>query len=205
MTRFTLHLVRHGLTEWNAAHRIQGQTNSDLTDVGVRQATAVGRALSHFPLRALYASDLDRAQQTAARIQASVGLDIRSDPRLRETAFGVLEGLTWSEAESQHPEVYRNLWESEYDYVIPGGESRAQTLARALAAFEEYADRHDGEHVAAVSHGGLKAYFLRHVLRMPFTGPRGFKTENGSISTFECKNGRWRLLTWGAVAHLTAA
>ncbi len=197
-----LHLIRHGRTEWNAAGKIQGHTNSDLTELGHRQAAAIGRALTHYPIEALYASDLDRAQQTAVGIRSALGLDVRTDPRLRETGFGIFEGLTWAEAEAEHPAVYRDYMTSAFEFEVPGGESRAQTLNRALSAFADYAKRHGGTQIAAVSHGGLMAYFLRHVLQMPMDSSRRFKTENGCICTFEFKKDRWRLLTWGAVAHL---
>ncbi len=202
MSDLVLHLIRHGRSEWNAAERIQGHSNSDLTALGRQQAAAAGRALTRFPLAALYASDLDRAQQTATEIQTAVGLSIQTDARLRETGFGVFEGLTWPQVEAQDPEAYRALRGQDHTFVVPGGESRAQTLERSLDAFDEYTRRHPGQHVAAVTHGGLMAFFLRYVLGMPFDGPSTFKTENGNISTFVRKGDRWKLLTWGATAHL---
>ena len=153
-----------------------------------------------FPLAALYASDLDRAQQTAAAIRESVALEIRTDPRLRESSFGIFEGLTWAEVEQAHPDVQQRLLDPLFQ--VPGGESRTETLERTLAAFEDYGSRHTGEHVAVVTHGGVMGFFLRHVFGMPLVGRSPFRTVNGNISTFERKDGRWKLVTWGATAHL---
>ena len=203
MKPFTLHLVRHGESEWNAAGRVQGQSNSNLSDLGQRQAEATGKALVNKPLSALYASDLDRAQQTAAQIRAHTDLDVQTDPRLRETDFGDWEGLRWTEIETQYAtELTAIGGEGGHKIVIPGGESRAQTLERAKDVLSSLADKHAGEQIVAVSHGGLIAYFLRYVLGMSLDGRGPFKTENCSINTFERTSKGWRLITWGAVAHL---
>ena len=202
MTKLVLHLVRHGRSEWNAAGRIQGHSNSDLDEVGRQQAQRVGRALARRPLKALYASDLTRAQQTAAGIREATGLDIQTDIRLRETNFGVLEGLTWEEAKQHQPEAYAAYMGRNYRYVVPNGESRWQTLERALEAFEALADRHPDQEIAVVSHGGLISFFLRYVIGIPYDAEHRFKTANASISTFDRKELGWRLLTWGATSHL---
>lgn len=202
MANSIIHLVRHGQSEWNAAGRMQGHSNSDLTELGRRQATAAGRALARRPLTALYASDLDRAQQTAALIQAQTGHPISTDARLRETGFGVLEGLTWPEIEARHPEAYAAFRAGRYEYVIEGGESRAQTLKRGLEVLSAIADHHSGEEVAAITHGGLMGYFFRHVVGIPLETPSKFHTANAAISSFERKEGGWKLITWGAADHL---
>ncbi|MEO1334344.1 MAG: histidine phosphatase family protein [Myxococcota bacterium] len=198
---FTLHLVRHGQSKWNALGRIQGQTNSELDEIGLHQADCAGRALKKRPLTALYASDLVRAQQTAKAIARYVDLDVRTDARLRETNFGILEGLTWAEAEANHPEVYKHM--REHDFLLPEGESRLQTLERAREIFEELAAQHGPCEVAAVSHGGLIAFFLKDVVGIPLSYRARFKTANASISTFQRTPEGWRLITWGAVDHLT--
>ncbi len=198
-----LHLVRHGLSEWNVEGRVQGHLNSDLTEVGRQQAIATGLALAQRSISALYASDLDRARQTAEHISQATGLEVRLDPRIREASLGIFEGLTWPEIETRYPDESRALKDSGgYDYTVPGAESRAQTLERALAAFSEIALRHPEQQVVAVTHGGLMSAFLRYVLSIPPNTRPAFKTANGSISTFEPTTNGWRLLTWGAVDHL---
>ena len=61
-------IVRHGETAWNAEHRVQGQLDIPLNNIGLRQAQAVGRALKDERFDAIYSSDLVRARQTAAPI-----------------------------------------------------------------------------------------------------------------------------------------
>ncbi len=92
-TRPALWLVRHGESTWNIAGLAQGHNDeAELTERGLEQAA---EAAGHFhgrAVRAIYASDLLRAQQTAAVFAAVLGLPVRTDARLRERSLGVLEG-----------------------------------------------------------------------------------------------------------------
>lgn len=204
--RTLLHLVRHGQTEWNAARRVQGQTNSDLTAVGQAQADALARGFSERLIpslgeapSALYASDLGRAVQTAAPIGRALDLEIRTDPGLREMGFGALEGLSWTEVEASHPEISLHLWGDNADPTIraPDGESRSEMHDRSAAALRAICERHLGSTVVAVSHGGVIGFFLRGVLGIPFHLRPGFSTPNCAVASFRYQDGRFKLLLWG--------
>lgn len=198
----TVHVVRHGQTTWNAAGKIQGQTESDLTELGRAQARKVAEALRARPLTAIYSSDLRRATQTATPLAAATGLEPVLQVELRERHYGVLETLTWPEVESNHPELYAGLQVGDGGMRLPGGESREDLLARVGPAFDRIADAHPGEEVAVVTHGGVVAAFLTLVMGLP-SGPRPpVRTLNGGISTFERWGDKWKLITWGSIAHL---
>ena len=86
-------LVRHGESTWNTAGLCQGHNDeAELTERGLRQAAEAAAQFGYRPVRAIYASDLCRAQQTAAAFSAVLGLPVHDDPRLRERCLGVLEG-----------------------------------------------------------------------------------------------------------------
>jgi 2,3-bisphosphoglycerate-dependent phosphoglycerate mutase len=88
-----LWLVRHGESTWNVAGLAQGQRDqAELTSRGVRQASDAAWRFRDHPIRAIYASDLRRARQTAAAFAAVVGVPVFADARLRERSLGVLEG-----------------------------------------------------------------------------------------------------------------
>ena len=90
-------LVRHGESTWNVAGRCQGHNDeAELTERGLRQAAAAAAQFGYRPVRAIYSSDLRRAQQTAAAFAAVLGLPVRLDARLRERCLGVLEGTPHS-------------------------------------------------------------------------------------------------------------
>jgi probable phosphoglycerate mutase len=88
-----LWLVRHGESTWNVAGLAQGHHDqAELTARGMRQASDAARRFRDHPVRAIYASDLRRARQTAAAFAAVAGLPVFADARLRERKLGLLEG-----------------------------------------------------------------------------------------------------------------
>src|ERR1700761_6197895 len=88
-----LWLVRHGESTWNIAGLAQGHNDeAELTERGLRRAADAAAQFGYRPVRAIYASDLRRAQQTAAAFAAVLGLPVHADTRLRERCLGVLEG-----------------------------------------------------------------------------------------------------------------
>src|ERR1700751_3089936 len=89
----TVWLVRHGESTWNVEGLSQGHNDeAEPTGRGVRQAADAAAQFGYRPVRAIYASDLRRAQQTAAAFAAVLGLPVHADARLRERSLGVLEG-----------------------------------------------------------------------------------------------------------------
>ena len=96
-----LYLVRHGQTYLNKYHRIQGWSDSPLTDKGIADAKRAGQRLAQVTFAAAYASDTTRAQNTAKRILAANAqpVTLTTEPAFREENFGYFEGLdtglTW--------------------------------------------------------------------------------------------------------------
>ena len=148
----TLYLARHGETDWNRELRIQGSSDIELNDLGRRQAQALAQELEHVDLDAIYSSDLSRARQTAEAVAALHGLEIELDPRLRERSFGSWEGLTREDI-AMLPEGERH-----------DGESDDEVRERVLEAIQAIADRHPGENVLVVAHGGALNALWHHAI-----------------------------------------
>jgi 2,3-bisphosphoglycerate-dependent phosphoglycerate mutase len=90
-----LWLIRHGESTWNTLGLAQGHSDqAELTSRGQRQAAKVAERFRGLAVRAVYASDLRRAQQTAVPLAAAVGIPVVLDARLRERSLGVLEGTS---------------------------------------------------------------------------------------------------------------
>jgi probable phosphoglycerate mutase len=198
-----LFLVRHGESEGNLRGRVQGQSESPLTDRGRAQARAAGRALRNRGIRHVYSSDLERARESAELIDESLGLGFAQDPRLREMCFGQLEGLAWSELDVYYAEAEARGEGDWYTHRPPGGESRAELTERVVDTLSDLVDRHRGETLLLVSHGGFIGFLLRRVLGLPGT-PRyvGFRTPNGAIHRFDHRDERFHLVTWAEQVHL---
>lgn len=195
-------LIRHGETEWNRERRMQGQTNTPLSDLGRAQAAAVGQRLANHPFAALYSSDLQRAWDTAAAIARASGRTIISQPRLRERTFGILEGMTNAEMAQRHPAEHARFELRDPDYTVPGGESPRQFFARSLACLEEIAAVHAGECVIVVTHGLVLDTLYRAAHNMPIEVKREAPLLNASLNTFERTAEGWTEKAWGDVEHL---
>jgi probable phosphoglycerate mutase len=204
MQRTRVIVVRHGETAWNNEKRWQGHLDSPLTAKGLSQAQALARRLSGERFSALYTSDLGRAYQTAQLIAAATGHSVVLDSRLRERKLGVFQGLTSEEIRAVHAEEYELYRIRDPDHALPGGESLRQQVDRNLRCFEELAQRHLGESIVVVTHGGVLSGLFRHVLSIPMQAPRRFAFANSSLNIFIFQEGDWMLQTWGDVSHLAS-
>lgn len=150
----TVILVRHGVTEWNYAGRVQGRSDIPLAPEGERQAEAVARRLAGEPWDAIYSSPLQRAYQTAQAIARQTGhSQVITDARLVEREMGAAEGM--------HDVDLPLLWPGVAWDDLPGMEPPERLAARAHEALTEIAARHAGGRVICVSHGSLIRHFLR--------------------------------------------
>ncbi|MDG4796123.1 histidine phosphatase family protein [Micromonospora sp. WMMD1082] len=151
MTR--LIIWRHGNTDWNAASRVQGQTDVPLNDLGREQARTAAPLLAALRPDALVASDLSRAAETAAALAALTGLPVRSDRRLRERHFGSWQGLLLTQAAERFPEEYAR-WRAGDPEPGAGVEPLDEVGKRMGAALQEAADEVAGGTVVIATHGG---------------------------------------------------
>ncbi len=198
-------LIRHGLTEFNRLRIFQGQSDSRLTDEGLNQARLLApriRALTSTSRR-LYTSDLGRARQTAELIRDPDRHELIDEPGLRERGYGLFEGLRKEEIPGLHPEVWSRYESGDPDYAVPGGESQRAFHGRAVETMDAIADRHPGELVVAVSHGGVLTAFALHVLGLAVDAPAPFEIGNTSFSRFlRDDGGRWTIRCLGDQGHL---
>ena len=202
MQRTHVIIVRHGQTEWNIRGIRQGHFDSNLTERGIAQAKALAQRLAREHFTALYSSDLGRAVQTAKEIAGLTGHEVITDARLRERHLGIFQGLNGDEITAKYPEERRQFRTLGPDYVIPGGESMRQQVARNVAYLNELALKHRGEQIVVVTHGGVVSGFFRHTLEIPLEAPRRFEFVNAGLNVFAREEEIWLLLTWGDVSHL---
>jgi probable phosphoglycerate mutase len=197
-------LVRHGETEWNREGRIQGyHADSSLTENGRVQASRLAARLASEGPLSLHSSDSGRARQTVTPIAVALGLDIAYDAALRERNYGVFEGRTYAELESEHPEAYRKFRSRDPAYAPPGGESGDQFRDRVMAALGRVAAAAGGRRAAVITHGGVLGVAYRHIAGVSPDSKRDYALHNASINRIVCSDGRWSLESWGDVAHLS--
>ncbi len=202
----TILMMRHGETGWNAERRLQGHTDIALNRAGEHQAQLLALALRGERFDAIVASDLVRAHQTAHAIAERHGLPVHSDARLRERCYGRFEGLCYSDIERDFPTEYAAWQARDIDAVMPPGlrvaESFRQFYQRTTAAILDWAQRHPGQTLALVAHGGVLECAHRAATGMRLDSPRDFTIHNASINRFSVHDGVLRLDDWGDIDHL---
>ena len=201
LTRFIV--IRHGETAWNAQGRIQGHLDSPLNEEGMAQALLVAERLAAEPFDHFYSSDLGRALQTAQPLADRTGKQPVATQELRERRLGAFQGLTAAQCQDAYPEDYRRFHGRDPDHAMPGGESIRELNRRVATLFEELADRHAGERIVSVTHGGVLDALYRFVVRVPLDRPRDFPIYNASLNQVRREAGGWVLERWGDISHLT--
>lgn len=162
-------LLRHGQSPLSVERRYSGRGNPELTREGLEQAAAAATALAarHVAadghIRAVISSPLLRARQTAEPVAGVLGLGVTVEDRLTETDFGAWEGLTFSEAAAQDPEVHR-AWLGDSAVSPPGGESFDLVAGRVYGALDDLLRRFPGQTVVVVSHVTPIKLILRRAL-----------------------------------------
>ncbi len=195
--------VRHGETSWNVDARIQGQLDIGLNDQGQWQARRVGQALAGEPVAAIYSSDLQRAWHTAEHIARVAGLGVAPVRELRERHFGRFEGRTFKEIEEAWPDG-AHAWRKRYpDWAPPdGGETLLQLRERVQRAVCDLAQRHTGELIVIVAHGGVLDTLYRVATGQEVNSPRTWELPNGAINRLLWTPGGLSLVGWSDTQHL---
>jgi 2,3-bisphosphoglycerate-dependent phosphoglycerate mutase len=135
-------LARHGQSEWNLKNLFTGWRDPGLTERGIDEARAAGRALTQagYGFDIAFTSELARAQRTCALILEEMGLsdlEVLRSQALNERDYGDLAGLNKDDARAQWGEEQVHLWRRSYDVRPPGGESLKDTAARVLPYYIE--------------------------------------------------------------------
>jgi probable phosphoglycerate mutase len=199
-------LIRHGETDWNVEKRLQGHSDIPLNSEGMRQAAALGRVLRDEPLDAIFASDLQRARDTAQAIATPRGMALQIDRDLRERCYGAFEGLIHSEINERFPVDFVAWKQRDLDVRYPDGKYRAETLrefaARAMACVSRLASRKDYRRIAVVTHGGVLDTLHRQANSIGYEHPRSFEVLNASINRLKWDGEKFHVLAWADVAHL---
>ncbi len=196
-------LAPHAPTDWNAQSRLQGHSDTALSDAGRCQAALLANRLLAVPIDEVHASDLRRAMETAAPIARPRDLAVQSDPRLRELNFGNWEGMTYEEVGQADPQGLA-AWEANVlDTAPPGGETLARMADRVGQFFGELRARGDEERtILIVAHRGSLQVLLCQALGMAPQARWQFHLEPASLSELNLYNQGPVLTSLNDIHHL---
>ena len=185
-----LYLMRHGQTVFNLKGKIQGASDSPLTDHGIEQAQAAARYFenNHIEFDTLFSSSQERACDTLENAVPNHQHNYVRLKGLKEWHFGVFEG--------ESIELLKKIKQPKTlygDYVVPfGGESRVQVEQRMTDTLTEIMEHHCGKTTLAVSHGSTIGLFIRRCLG--YEEGSSFDIGNCHILKFEYQDGQFNFI-----------
>ena len=159
----TLYLIRHAEAEGNLYRRIHGWYDALITDNGYRQIKALEGRFAGVPVDAVYSSDLFRTKTTARAVYVPKGLELHTDPGLREIHMGDWEDHPWGEIREVDGDRLTQFNRSDPAWQAPNGESLGQAGARMERTIRAIAQKHPDQTVALFSHGTAIRQFLANV------------------------------------------
>ncbi|MDE2617116.1 MAG: histidine phosphatase family protein [Burkholderiales bacterium] len=196
-------LIRHGETDWNRELRFQGQLDVPLNAIGLEQARRVADRLALQPVHALVSSDLQRALQTAQALAQRAGYAAPlSESGLREQHFGMAEGLRAPDIQARHPQAWAQWVRFDEHYAFDGGECTRDFHVRVLGVLRALAQRHAGQTLAVVTHGGVLDMVYRSALGLSLSGPRVSEIPNAGINRVRLQGEAIEILDWADTRHL---
>lgn len=173
-------LARHGETDYNVAHRFQGQTAVPLNARGVQQAHDLAAVAAQHEWAAFYCSPVLRARQTADIVAAAIGMEPVEDARFMETDTGDWTDLTHDEVRAMDPAGFDHYLHSDEEFGFPGGETLVQQQARVAEGIDEISRSVTGSALVVCHRGVMRVALCR-------THPRGLdafmeiEVPNGSL------------------------
>lgn len=191
-----LYLLRHGQTDANAFGIIQGQSsNLPLNNIGIKQAELTAEALYKTNLNYVYVSPALRARQTAKKILENHNPMILSETHLNlaEINFGVLEGITFAEAEETYPNLLKIYRENPSQCVFTEGESMAEAYERIGQAINTILISHlKDESILIVSHGGAMSLIFLYLFNLDMDKMfHAVRHSNCGLSIIDLKTSIW--------------
>ena len=198
-----IYVIRHAEAEGNLYRRIHGRYDSLVTEMGKLQIKALEKRFEDIHIDAVYSSDLRRTVATAAAVCVPKKLKLVTVPELREVRMGVWEDKCWGEIERDMPEEHDNYNRMPHKWNIEGGEPFYELAERITGAVKSIAEKHDGESIALVTHGGAIRSLLCAVMKLPPEEiTKIFYCDNTAVSLLNYENGELSIEYMNDNSHL---
>ena len=171
-------LIRHGEPE--GGRRYRGQIDDPLSDRGWRQMREAVGTERHW--QRIVTSPLARCKAFALELGARHRIPVSEDTRLMEVGFGVWEGKTRQELETEVPGQVSRFYLDPVKHRPPGAEPLDVFTARVQAGFEDLLEKHAGLNILVVAHAGVIRAVIAHVLGAPVESMYRIQVDNAGIS-----------------------
>ncbi len=190
MKSYTIHLIRHGLTEGNLLGQYVGRTDSPLAQEGIDALQELKEKYGYPQAQAYYTSPLTRCRETLRILYPDAQPEMIDD--FRECDFGDWEGKTAKQL-AEEDENFLKWMENGNNATPPNGESTAQLVYRTCKAFEKLVEemlRSGTTSAVVVAHGGTLMSILS-AYGLPRASFYDWMTENGCGYSMRITPGLW--------------
>jgi phosphoserine phosphatase len=148
----TIYITRHGETLWNTLKKIQGWSDSPLTDKGIKEAELLSKRLKDINLDIIYSSPSGRAFKTAEILKGSRKIDIIPRDNFREIHLGEWEGKDRDYLSNKYGEAFERFWSRPDLYEPFEGESFKDIQNRAIKEMNRIVKENQGKTILIVTH-----------------------------------------------------
>jgi probable phosphoglycerate mutase len=189
-----IYLARHGQTDWNADHRLQGATDTVLNGAGREQAAKLAERLRGLKMDAVYSSTLRRSLETANTVRGPVPLEALAG--LNERRLGMFEGRRVDATDPLTAREYARR-SQEPDDTLDGGESLTQFFDRVRATVMAIRSQRPSGTILIVGHGGTNQMIVRALLGLSAQQAQSFEQANDDLYAIDLAPGSpARLWKW---------
>jgi probable phosphoglycerate mutase len=189
-----IYLARHGQTDWNADHRLQGATDTVLNGAGREQAAKLAERLRGLKMDAVYSSTLRRSLETANTVRGPVPLEALAG--LNERRLGMFEGRRVDATDPLAAREYARR-SQEPDDTLDGGESLTQFFDRVRATVMAIRSQRPSGTILIVGHGGTNQMIVRALLGLSAQRAQSFEQANDDLYAIDLGPGSpARLWKW---------
>lgn len=164
-----IYLIRHGEVEGAGTPRYNGHTDVGLSPRGIEQYHALKGRFDGTRIKACYTSDLTRCVTGARLLGEHLGIEPVVERNLREMCVGVWEGKSWTELMARYPDEWEARLKDIVSYRVPQGENLVDVHERVMPVVDSIAERHRGEEVLVVAHGGTNRVILLNAIGAPLS------------------------------------
>jgi len=164
-----LYIMRHGRTDWNDRHKLQGRTDVPLNAEGRLMAEKAREECSHIHFDVCYSSPLIRAKETAEIVLRGRDIPILTDERLREMSFGDFEGQENTFDMPDSPILVLFKSPEKYTSSVGGAETFEELYARTGAFLQEVIDPllKQNQDILIVGHGAMNLSIINRIRQIP--------------------------------------
>lgn len=198
-------LVRHGATTANEQkpYILQGSSiDLPLSPNGEKQAAAVAKFLSTYPVKRVYCSTMLRARQTAGQIAGHHQLEIKPLEGIQECAVGQWEGMDWESIKAKYPEECHRFLSNPAENAYLGGESYGDVRNRVVPIFDQLLEKHQGELIVVVAHNVVNRVYVSDLMKLDLKLAKDLHQANCCVNLIQRSPAGTHLISMNSIFHL---